>query len=345
MMLRISFVLFLSGLVVELYILNLHLMIVVAVFGGIWVLIYGLTSIIPAITPDCPYKSPESLFMYNIFMVLSYFVLRPLGILESKFEENRYKWRDWRDQELDAMARANRASELEVQALVAASVDLAISDKSLAGVIEKCTYDLEPAMAIKLVHQIAHRRMYRIASPVHNIEWKSLWDFSGDYADPERRKRYSKITKQGTQALLNIAIYSAINSAEGDFDTIIQAVSCIATLLNYTPKDSTIKRLYQVIHASLSSIQAMKLKPIDEQKDKAPTTLLARLVETVVALWALLASRGAGRNAEEVVDPKKELKTTKNNAFYAVFTILYSRLDLCDGPKDGMVPLPLKGKR
>lgn len=342
MMLRISFVLFLSGLVVELYILNLHLMIVVAVFGGIWVLLYGLTSIIPAITPDCPYKSPESLFMYNIFMVLSYFVLRPLGILESKFEENRYKWRDWRDQELDAMARANRTSELEVQALVAASVDLPISDQSLAGVIEKCTYDLEPAMAIKLVHQIAHRRMYRVTPPIHKLEWKLLWDFSGDYADPERKKRYSKITKQGTRALLNIAIYSAIKSAEGDSDTIIQAVSCIATLLNYTPKDFTIKHLYQVIHASLSSIQAMKLKPIDEQEKKA--TLLDRLAEIFMALWALMTSRGAARNQEEVVDPVKELETTKNNAFYAVFTILYSRLDLCDGPSDEAVPLPLEGK-
>lgn len=65
-LLQLALLLFLVGLVVLLWTLNMVLAIVIMVPVAILMILLGITSIIPTFAPECPYKSPQSWWIYLV---------------------------------------------------------------------------------------------------------------------------------------------------------------------------------------------------------------------------------------------------------------------------------------
>lgn len=70
--LRISFILFATGLAIRLYDFDHTAAITFAALGGIWVFLSLSAAISPLFSNNCPYRSPESLLVSNIRSFLSY---------------------------------------------------------------------------------------------------------------------------------------------------------------------------------------------------------------------------------------------------------------------------------
>lgn len=77
-MLRVSFILFATGLAIRLYDVDHTAAISFATLGGIWVLLSLLAAVFPLLSDNCPYRSPESLLVLNIGLFISRFFRRSL---------------------------------------------------------------------------------------------------------------------------------------------------------------------------------------------------------------------------------------------------------------------------
>lgn len=239
-LLRISFILFLMGLMVELYVLRPNLMFVVSAFSGIWVSISAFFIFAPAIWPYCPFKSPESLLFFNIYILFGYVFDINTGVPDS----DRIRWRSWKDQEKDLIAASGEEEELDLELLVEAAKDLAFSGTTLANDIEGCARSFKPSQAILLVDRIAYQQMYTasstsIVSHTGSLLCRdNLWDLTGQYPEPDKVLRYQRITGNGTRALINIAIDAFLRTSDTTpRDKIIalskEVLPCIATLVRY----------------------------------------------------------------------------------------------------------------
>lgn len=280
MLLRISFFLFLAGLVVELVIISPPPAVLAAFSGGIFLLGYLYTTFAPAVSSDCPYKSPESLLAFNIYVLFWYLVGRPV---EGIPDASRAKWRVWRDRELMVTDDRDKITALEMEALITASKDLALSDATLASDIQECARGLHPANCMELVHRIAHWRIKRTTADEGGIKWEELWDYGCQHSIPDREHVYHKITQEGTKALLNIAIDYVLLEKRSELKDLSSAAACVATLLQHgrfaEPKKFH-TRLRNVIRRLVEYLYGLK---DGEQKDGERGKLLLPVVMIAAA--------------------------------------------------------------
>ncbi|KAH9923861.1 uncharacterized protein B0H18DRAFT_1013745 [Fomitopsis serialis] len=145
-LLQLSLLLFLAGVVVLLWTLNMIVAIVVMVPVAVLILLSGLVAIIPTFAPDCPYKSPQAWWIYLLIHRLTRFD----GTLKRRLFETRRHFllrlwrtvvttRDWLDREnnlLRSEAREQTSeSVLDTVAVLVAADQLVRDDEFLQAVI------------------------------------------------------------------------------------------------------------------------------------------------------------------------------------------------------------------
>ncbi|KAI0791005.1 hypothetical protein C8Q75DRAFT_697723, partial [Abortiporus biennis] len=69
-LLQIALILFLVGLIEFLNSIHREVAMVIAAVVGLWFTVYAVTTILPTLYPQCPYKSPQARVLYNIIRVL-----------------------------------------------------------------------------------------------------------------------------------------------------------------------------------------------------------------------------------------------------------------------------------
>ncbi|KIP08101.1 hypothetical protein PHLGIDRAFT_392025 [Phlebiopsis gigantea 11061_1 CR5-6] len=173
-LLRIALNLFFAGLIVLLRTLDTTLTIVVAILVGSWALVYITTSVLPSLSPDCPYASPEALaFSFFLHLVRA-------GI-------HQWRYYSWADRESACKWDTN----LDTRALVTA--DRTFSDLFLEKSIVECAKDLPPQDTMQFISDCFRHRL-RVPEKSH-LRWgmNQSWQFS-------------RVTRRASTAFLHIAL-------------------------------------------------------------------------------------------------------------------------------------------